>query len=1165
MTRATWQSWARAVIGVAAGGLIAAVLCAAPDVATAAGARAGWAIDSVGEPENFALADTPTCELEDPFNSPLGFDPCDSYRVFVRNVGSVATNGVVRISDVLPHAVGVMDVSGEAQQPGEFNESLECSASPVECTYSQPVKPGGVLIVRINVVVKTTAVEEVANEATVEGAEAPPVTTSSATSQPNTINGSEAAFAINDFSVRVDGADGSRDAEAGGHPYGVTTTFGIPSRLEHAAGEARALPIEEPKDVVVDLPLGLVGNPQAAPQCPLADLVKNAFESACPKASRVGLVTFEGEGGARTSEVTELATSAVYNMVPERGYPAEFGFSYLGHPVFTYATVAHGSEGYGLRVVVPGLLGVELNSVSLTIFGDPATEDGGSTSAKPFFTNPVQCTGGPLSVSVEANSWEQPRRWVSSTATAYDEISGCGMLQFAPTLTVLPEVNQVDKPSGYEVHLVLPQHEDTVGRATAELRNATITLPEGVAISPGAASGLAGCNPSGPESIEIPEGVRHPDEAGQGESIGADGLSHLTPGHCPKASTLGTVEVVTPLLADPLKGNLFLAQPRCGGEGQPVCTEASATNGELFGLYLEAQGSGVVVKLKGSVSANPTTGQLTATFSENPQLPFGELKVRLNGGPTSPLANPQGCGEARTTSDLTPWSAPFTADATPSSSFEVTGCGASMPFGPSFVAGTITPIGGGFSPFTLTLARRDGEQDLSTITLTTPPGLLGILSQVQLCQEPQASQGTCGPQSLIGHTQVAAGAGSHPFWVPGEVFLTGPYRGAPFGLTILTHAQAGPFNLGNVIVRATIHVDPHTSALTVVSDPLPRIIDGVPLRIQTVNVAIDRPGFMFNPTNCSQQQITGTITAAQGASANVASPFAVAGCKNLPFKPGFTVLTQAKTSKANGASLHVKVTQKPGEANIRKVDLQLPLALPSRLTTLQKACSEAQFNANPAGCPAGSVIGTATAHTPVLQEPLTGPAYLVSHGGAAFPDVEFILQADERGGNVEIVLDGKTQIKKGITYSHFETVPDAPISSFETNLPEGAHSALSANGNLCTQSLVMPTTIVGQNGTQVTQRTKISVTGCKAVAITKRKLSGTQVVLTFFLTTNGTVTITGRGLKSYRKTLGAGSHQIKLALSNAGLSARRHHKKIKIKVALTTGSKVSSATTTLKL
>jgi hypothetical protein len=319
-----------------------------------------------------------------------------------------------------------------------------------------------------------------------------------------------------------------------------------------------------------------------------------------------------------------------------------------------------------------------------------------------------------------------------------------------------------------------------------------------------------------------------------------------------------------------------------------------------------------------------------------------------------------------------------------------------------------------------------------------------------------------------------------------------------------------------VVVRAAIDVDPHTAALTVTSDPLPQIVDGVPVRLRTVSVSVDRPGLIFNATDCTQQHITATLAAMQGASAAVSSPYAASGCANLPFKPSLTASTQGKTSKVDGASLTVKVSYKPGEADIHKVDLMLPLALPARLTTLQKACTEAQFNSNPAGCPAGSFIGTATAVTPVLSVPLTGPAILVSHGGAAFPDVEFVLQ----GEGVQIVLDGATDIKKGITYSKFETVPDAPVSLFEATLPEGPHSIFKANGNLCKPTktvtvqkrvkvrrhghvmsvlkkvkqqvaapLAMPTTITGQNGAQITQTTKIAVTGCPKA---KPKAKATQ-------------------------------------------------------------------------
>jgi hypothetical protein len=495
------------------------------------------------------------------------------------------------------------------------------------------------------------------------------------------------------------------------------------------------------------------------------------------------------------------------------------------------------------------------------------------------------------------------------------------------------------------------------------------------------------------------------------------------------------------------------------------------------------------------------------SFRENPQFPFEELKVQLKGGPRAPLANPQTCGVSTTTSLLEAWNGEVGSNsgpaANPTSSFGVTGCGSSMPFAPGFLAQTAEPTAGGFSPFTVTLSRHDGEQNIGAVSIATPPGLLGMLSKVQLCPEAQAASGTCGAGSLIGHSEVGAGSGSHPFFEPGEVFLTGPYNNQPFGLSIVTHAVAGPYNLGTIVVRASIHVDPTTAALTVTSNPLPRIIDGVPLRIQTINVAIDKPGFMFNPTSCTQQTVTGTLAGTQpsgvpGNAVPVSSRFGATGCANLPFKPAFTAATAGKASKAGGASLTVKVASKGGpgtngeEANIKSVKVDLPKQLPSRLTTLQKACTEAQFNNNPAGCPKESNVGTATAKTPVLANVLMGPAYLVSHGNEAFPDLEIVLQ----GEGITLVLDGNTQIKHGITSSTFKTVPDAPITSFELKLPTGKYSILGANVpqkakyNLCGQTLNMPTAITGQNGAVVKQTTKIAVSGCAKKAKKKAKAKG---------------------------------------------------------------------------
>jgi hypothetical protein len=546
---------------------------------------------------------------------------------------------------------------------------------------------------------------------------------------------------------------------------------------------------------------------------------------------------------------------------------------------------------------------------------------------------------------------------------------------------------------------------------------------------------------------------------------------------------------------------VFVAEPTCGGTGQGPCSEALAEEGKLFAIYLEVgnQARGIHLKLRGKVEVGGAgaysrehglqPGQIRTSFIETPQQPFSELRLKFDGGPRAPLANPQACGTFSSTAELEPWShqpaageGAGTPNVTLNPTFGISGC--ENKFAPAFSAGTTNPQGGAYSPFTLTFSRQDREGDLSGLTVNMPNGLLGRIAGIPLCGEAEANAGTCASASRLGTATAAAGSGSEPLWQSGPVYLTGPYNGAPFGLSVVVPAKAGPYNLGNIVVRAAIHIDPTTAAVSVISNPLPQMIDGVPLRVKTINVTIDRDGFIFNPTSCEPTQVSASIASTQGASVPVSSRFQAANCASLPFKPVLTASAGGKGSKQGGTSFNVHITSAGlGQANIAKVNLTLPKALPSRLSTIQKACVDSVFEANPASCGEGSLIGTATIHTPLLANPLIGPGYLVSHGGAAFPDVEFVLQ----GENVTLVLDGKTDIKKGITYSRFESAPDAPFTSFEANLPAGPHSALTAdvpekeNFSLCKTSLSMATQIVGQNGAVINQATKIPTTGCPKV------------------------------------------------------------------------------------
>jgi hypothetical protein len=534
--------------------------------------------------------------------------------------------------------------------------------------------------------------------------------------------------------------------------------------------------------------------------------------------------------------------------------------------------------------------------------------------------------------------------------------------------------------------------------------------------------------------------------------------------------------------------------------------------------------SGVLIKQAGSVSLS-VTGQITATFPNVPQAPFEDAEVEFFGGERAPLATPAHCGAYTTDAVFEPWSAEpadlaaLTIHA--SSTFPITtgpgsaSCpGASLPFAPMLSSEATNINAGSFTPLSTTLSRPDGDQPIQSVTLHYPPGLSGLLSGVKLCGEAEANAGTCGPESQIGETIVSVGVGGDPFTVTGgKVYITGPYNGsgpctpgappggtqsscAPFGLSIVNPAKAGPFDLQEgrpVVVRAKIEVNPLTAALTITTNEsgehaIPHVLEGFELQIQHVNVLINRPGFTFTPTNCSPQKITGTISSAEGASSPVEVPFQVTNCAILKFVPKFQVSTSGKTSKANGASLSVKLSYPNApfgsQANIAKVKVDLPKQLPSRLTTLQKACLAAVFEANPASCPEASIVGHVKVITPLLPVPLEGPAYFVSHGNEAFPSLTMVLQ----GYGVTVDLIGSTFIRDGITSSTFKATPDVPFNIFELTLPEGKYSALAANGDLCKSKLAMPTAIVAQNGMEIHESTPIGVTGCPKSLTRAQKL-----------------------------------------------------------------------------
>jgi hypothetical protein len=1050
------------------------VLCG---LASAAVPAARWTIASAATPTVFSASDNARC-IETVGEGRLDNVQCDAYEVIVTNRGSVASGGgSIAIADTLPAGLTARRIglywSGSEEETGgrglNYGES-SCDTVSVRCVFPETLAPDGTLRMIIYVTVGPSAAERLANVANVSGGGV----VEASTSGQNT-NGTEPTpFGLNAFSVDPFGSDGTLDTQAGGHPYELGSTIDLNSVLR-VSPEGTALgytAVHDLKDAIVDLPLGFTGSALAAPTCTLTELSNPVEEGhpnsgGCPAtATRVGhILTYPSALGE--------VSGGLYNVAPERGVAAEFGLTDILHGTHTLDSgVVATPSGYVLRTASTEIPQITLYQILLNLFGNPAARDGSSNTPIAQFTNPADCSGKPLVTTIHIDSWQHPGRynadgtpdfsdpnWVSATSET-PPVTGCNRLQFTGSIAAQPETTQASSPSGLNVDLQVPQSENPDTLATPPLRKAVVTLPVGVSLNPSAAGGLAACSPA---------------------QIGLGDNSQPT---CPEASKIGSVEVQTPALAGTLQGSVYLATQ----DENPFHTLVAGY------IVVDDPTTGVLIKIPGRIEPDPVTGQIVATFDEAPQFPFSDMKVHFFGGPRAPLTMPAGCGSYTTSAVLTPWSAPDSGPPiTSSSTFQIDGgCGGG--FNPTFSAGTTGNQAGAFSPFTTTFSRTDQDQNLSGVSVKLPQGALGIIKGVERCPEPQASQGQCGPGSLIGHTTVAAGTGPNPFWVQGgQVFLTGPYKGAPFGLSVVVPAVAGPFNLGNVVVRAAINVDPHTAQITVSSDPLPTILQGIPLDVRTVNIMIDRAGFTFNPTSCEPLSVGGTLTSTQGAQANVSSRFQAANCQGLPFKPSFKVSTQAQTSKKNGASLDVKVGYPKGaQANIRSVGVTLPKQLPSRLTTIQQACPEATFNTNPASCPAGSVIGTATASTPVLADPVTGPAYLVSHGGAAFPDLVLILQ----GEGVKLELIGSINIKKQVTSSAFNSVPDAPISSFELKLPEGPHSGLAAvlpakaKGRLCGTSLTMPTTLTGQNGAQIKQNTKITVTGCpKAKKKTKAKHS----------------------------------------------------------------------------
>jgi hypothetical protein len=1093
------------------------------------------------------------------------------------DVDGTATGSKVTLADTLPAGTEAkaVQVSTAAMSPPfqtkqtEEIEHMTCpktTGTEIECTYTGTLAPYELLQLKIPLKVSDSATNGAPNVAVVSGGDTLPA--SAALETPVKVSAGAATFGVEAFEMTPETESFETDSQAGSHPFQLTTTFNLNQGYEPAVNgneKGRLYPTAPDheralvKNLTYKLPPGLIGDVNAVKPCSDTDFGSEGefFANACPNSSAIGVAAVTVYDPGNPGKAYETFDVPLFDLEPAPGEPARFGFSVLHVPVVLHTAVRTG-EDYGVTVSVHyASESVQVVASKVTIWGIPGdarhnqsrgwsclnlgetseTEPCGtpaqSANLEPYLLLPTKCAAK-NETTLEGEAWNASALEANGESATLGEglessfaTTGCSELPFEPRAEVVPDTTAASTPSGLGVTVSLPQGTTTeasyTSKAEAAISSTKLELPEGWVASAGAANGLATCAALGKDGI--------PGEEAIGLKPGLEEQSQLentnfTPGAatCPESSKIGTVSIKTPLLERELTGGVYLAEQDTNPFASPLVLYLIAEEkapGEL-------NNSQVLVKLAGEVTINPANGQLISDFRNTPQSPFETLKLHLTNGPRASQATPARCGSypsvatfASSSNEAEPDqpSAPVESK----SEFQVsTGpggspCpGATLPFQPSFQAESTNPQAGAFSPFRLLIQNPDGDAALKTISMQLPPGVAALLGSVPLCPEPQAAEGTCSEESRIGESIANSGLGSEPVRLPGKVYLTGPYDGAPFGLSSVTEANAGPFSLGRIVVRSSISVNEVTAAATINTENvqffpgrpvageqttfagLPDILKGVPAQVKSLEVLVNRPNFEFNPTSCEPSSINGTLTGYEGTSAGVSSRFQVANCGALPFAPKLSASVVGHATKPNGTTFVVKVESAGvGQANIHKVDLTLPEVLPSRLTTIQKACLAAVFEVNPASCDEGSVIGEGIVHTPVFNNPLRGPAYLVSHGSAAFPDVEFVLQ----GEGIKLVLDGKTDIKKGITYSKFETAPDAPFTTFETVLPAGPHSALTANVpesedfSLCKTKPVMPTVIVGQNGATIEQTTKISLIGCGGVLGSKvKKLSRAQML-----------------------------------------------------------------------
>jgi hypothetical protein len=883
--------------------------------------------------------------------------------------------------------------------------------------------------------------------------------------------------------------DGTIANQAGSHPYAFQVHFELKTDAEGRTegGELR--------DAITDLPPGLIGNPQAVPRCP-----RQSFEGPlpqCPASTQVGMLR------VILPDFHTEAAGPIFNLVPPPGAPAMLGFGVVEFNAFLLASV-RSEEGYGIRVSAANVPR-EVSSATATIWGNPADKrhdpergnEGGEASDAPllpFLTMPANCDQ-PLKLGLSANSKLAPGTFVSDTALTLDgggkpaPLSGCEAVPFDPKIASQPTTKLAATPSGLEFELKLPNQGllNPGGISETEPKKAVVTLPEGMTINPSFAEGTGTCTKASYEEEQLET------KAGQG---------------CPQSSKLGSLLVHSPLLEEPVEGALYVAAPY----ENPF--------GTLAALYMVARAPerGVFVKQAGKVEFDHETGQITSTFEGLPPLPFSDFKLHFREGPRAPLVTPPSCGEYQTVGKFTPFSAKDDTEAierTASLQIEHGATGGACPegglppFKPGLLAGTQNNAAGSFSPFYLRLNRTDAEQEITHFSIKLPPGVTGKLAGIPFCSEEaiakaKAREGamlggtqeledpSCPQASEVGHTLVGAGVGTVLTYVPGKVYLAGPYNGSNLSIVAITAAKAGPFDLGTVVVREALRINPETAEVFVDatgSDPIPHIIEGVPVHLRDIRAYVDKPEFVINPTDCTPTSTASTVlgsgldfsSEADDNPVTVTTRFQAADCAALPFKPRLSLRLIGGTKRGKFPKLVSHLAMNGiGEAAIDHATVILPHSEFIEQAHFENICTRVQFKegaGNGSSCPANSVYGHAKAVTPLLSEPLEGPIFLRANPERRLPDVVAALHNSQ----VDFDLVGNVDSVKGKLRTTFATVPDAPVSSADVELFGGSKGLFVNSADLCQKPHRASVAFTGQNGKALAAKPVLQVK-CKRQA-----------------------------------------------------------------------------------